>query len=195
MNIKEQIKSIIKESCFVKYDFLDYNTDKLLVIINMIAEAFKHDKKIIIFGNGGSAADSQHMASELVSRLKYERKPLPAISLTTDTSIITSISNDYDFNEIYSRQILALGKQGDICFAISTSGKSKNILKAVEQAKKIGMVTICLTGENGELFSNMCDYSLVVPSKDTQRIQETHITVIHVICELVEQQILLENKI
>lgn len=195
MNIKEQIKSIIKESCFVKYDFLDYNTDKLLVIINMIAEAFKHDKKIIIFGNGGSAADSQHMASELVSRLKYERKPLPAISLTTDTSIITSISNDYDFNEIYSRQILALGKQGDICFAISTSGKSKNILKAVEQAKKIGMVTICLTGENGELFSNMCDYSLVVPSKDTQRIQETHITVIHVICELVEQQFVVENKI
>jgi D-sedoheptulose 7-phosphate isomerase len=145
----------------------------------------------LIAGNGGSAADAQHFAGEIVGRFKKERKGYPAIALTTDASIITSWANDYDFNTIFSRQIEALGKEGDVFLGISTSGNSKNIIEAVKKAKEMGIFCICLLGKDGGELKNLTDLSIIIPSDNTPRIQECHIMIIHIICEELEKSFLI----
>ena len=150
-----------------------------------IAEAFKAGRKLLLFGNGGSAADAQHIAAEFMNRFLIERPPLPAIALTTDTSVLTSIANDYAFDEIFSKQVKALGKKGDVALGITTGGSSGNVLKALRAAKKLGMTTIALTGEGGKAAS-LSDIALQVPSRSTPRIQEAHIAVGHILCDLTD---------
>jgi D-sedoheptulose 7-phosphate isomerase len=178
-----------KESGEVKTRFLKDNLPKLLDMIKLIAHAFEAGNKLFLFGNGGSAADAQHLAAELVNRYVMDRPPLPAIALTTDTSILTSISNDFSFNEIFAKQLKALGKEGDVAFGISTSGNSSNIIKAFEVAKEMRMKTVALTGNDGGAIAKMADISLIVPSTSTPRIQEVHILVGHILCEMVEHSL------
>ena len=159
----------------------------LLETASLIVKALQDNKKILICGNGGSAADSQHFAAELTGRYKRERKGLCAIALSTDTSALTAIGNDYGYDYVFSRQVEALAMQGDVLIGISTSGNSKNIINAIEVAKKIGCITISLSGKNGGIIKNLCDYSLIAPSDDTPRIQEIHILCIHILCELIER--------
>lgn len=155
-------------------------------ISKTVIKTYKSGGKIFIAGNGGSAADAQHIAAELVSRFYKERKALAAESLTVNTSNITAIANDYDFSEIFSRQLEANGRKGDIFWGISTSGNSKNIISAVIKAKELGMRIIGFTGKDGGEMANMCDFIIKIPSKDTPRIQENHILIAHIICEIVE---------
>lgn len=184
--MKDHIVKVFKESCRVKEAFLNDNLGRLVNVIDVLTAALKAGNKILIFGNGGSAADSQHIAAEFVNRFIIERPPLPAIALTTDTSVITSIGNDYDFSEIFAKQIRALGLPGDVAWGISTSGNSPNVQKALEQAKKMGLVTLAFTGKDGGTIAQIADLSLNVSSNSTARIQETHITAGHAICELVD---------
>lgn len=153
---------------------------------NIIVESFKKGGKLLIAGNGGSAADSQHFATELVGRFKKERRALPAIALTANTSILTAIANDYSFDKVFSRQIEALAKNGDVFFAISTSGNSANIVEGIRAAKKIGCLVIGLTGKAGGKMKDICDILINVDFDDTPRIQENHILIIHSICEIIE---------
>lgn len=178
-----------KESGEVKTRFLKENLPKLLDMIKLISHAFEAGNKLFLFGNGGSAADAQHLAAEFVNRYVMDRPPLPAIALTTDTSILTSISNDFSFNEIFAKQLKALGKEGDVAFGISTSGNSSNIIKAFEVAKEMRMKTVALTGNDGGAIAKMADISLIVPSTSTPRIQEVHILVGHILCEMVERSL------
>ena len=178
-----------KESSEIKTRFLRENLPKFLDIIKLVSHAFESGNKIFFFGNGGSAADAQHLAAEFVNRYVMERPPLPAMALTTDTSILTSISNDIAFEEIFSKQLRALGKEGDVAIGISTSGSSPNIIKAFEVGKEMGMKRIAFTGNNGGAISKMADYSLIVPSTSTPRIQEVHILVGHILCEMVEHSL------
>ncbi len=161
--------------------------DLLEKVATLMAEAFNRDGKVLVFGNGGSAADSQHFAAELVGRFERERRPLRALALTVNTSCLTCIGNDYGFDDIFSRQLEAHGSKGDIAFAISTSGNSPNILKAVAKAKELGLITIGMTGENGGRLKDSADHCLCAPSSRTARIQEAHITIIHILCGLVEE--------
>ena len=184
--MKDHLVKLFKESCRVKEAFINDNLNKLVKVIKVLTAALKAGNKIMIFGNGGSAADAQHIAAEFVNRFIIERPPLPAIALTTDTSVITSIGNDYDFSEIFAKQIRALGQQGDVAWGISTSGNSPNVLKGLELAKKMGLVTLAFTGKDGGAIAQVADVSLNVSSNSTARIQETHITAGHAICELVD---------
>ena len=183
------IQKRFKESSEVKARFLKENLSKLLEVIKLISHTFEAGNKLFFFGNGGSAADAQHFAAEFVNRYIMDRPPLPAIALTTDTSILTSISNDMAFNDIFSRQIKALGKEGDVAVGISTSGNSSNVIKAFEAAKEIGMKTVALAGNDGGVLAKIADISLVVSSNSTPRVQETHILVGHLLCEMVEHQL------
>jgi len=189
MKLYNHIYEQINESINVKNEI--YNNKEIISLIDDIISktinAYKNDNKILIAGNGGSAADSQHFAAELIGRFKFERKSLNAISLSTDTSIITSIGNDYNFSQIFSRQIESQGNPGDIFFAISTSGNSDNILKALHQSKKNKMFSIGLSGESGGKMKELCDICICVPSNDTARIQESHILIEHIICSEVEK--------
>jgi D-sedoheptulose 7-phosphate isomerase len=182
----DYIVNVFKESNRVKDIFLNENLGKIVQVVDVVTAALKAGHKILLFGNGGSAADAQHIAGEFVNRFLIERPPLPAIALTTDTSVMTSISNDYDFSDVFSKQIRAIGQAGDIAWGMSTSGSSPNCVKAFEAAKKVGMITIGLTGKDGGEIARMVDYSLNVSSGNTPRIQEAHITASHVICELVD---------
>ncbi len=184
--MEDHIVKIFKESSHLKDVFVGENLDGIVNVVEVITAALKAGNKILLFGNGGSAADAQHLAAEFVNRFVIERPPLPAIALSTDTSIITSIGNDYDFSEIFSKQIRAIGQAGDVALGISTSGSSQNVIKALEVAKKMGMVTIGLTGKDGGEIAKIVDYSLNVSSNSTPRIQEVHITVGHVICEMID---------
>lgn len=175
-----------KENSEVKTRFLRENLPKLIDVIKLVSHAFESGNKIFFFGNGGSAADAQHLAAEFVNRFVMDRPPLPAMALTTDTSILTSISNDDTFDEIFAKQLRALGKEGDVAVGISTSGNSPNIIKAFEVAKEMGMKRVALAGNNGGAISKMADLSLVVPSTSTPRIQEVHILIGHILCEMVE---------
>jgi D-sedoheptulose 7-phosphate isomerase len=154
---------------------------------SLISTALTHGNKLLVMGNGGSAADSQHFVAEIVGRFKMERRALPAVALTTDTSILTAIGNDYGFESIFSRQVEALAAPGDVVIGLSTSGNSPNVLKALTAARECGCRTIGLLGKDGGSIKAACDLSLVVPSTDTPRIQEGHITVIHIVCDLVEK--------
>lgn len=184
--MEDHIIKTFKESIRVKEAFVNENLSKLVSIVEAVTGALKGGNKVLIFGNGGSAADAQHIAAEFINRFVIERPPLPAIALTTDASVITSIGNDYDFSEIFSKQIRAIGQPGDIAWGISTSGNSANVLKGLEAAKKLGLVAIAFTGKDGGNIAKIADLSVNVPSSVTARIQEVHITAGHVICDLVD---------
>jgi D-sedoheptulose 7-phosphate isomerase len=182
-----------KESAEVKKRFLKENLPKLIDGIKLISHAFEAGNKLFFFGNGGSAADAQHLAAEFVNRYIMDRPPLPAIALTTDTSILTSVSNDMAFNQIFAKQLRALGKEGDVAIGISTSGNSSNVIKAFEVAKEMGIKTVALTGNDGGMLAKIADISLTVPSTSTPRIQETHILIGHILCEMAEHYLFLKS--
>jgi D-sedoheptulose 7-phosphate isomerase len=184
--VKKIIQKALRESIGVKEDFIKENTTKITFFAEKIALALTSDRKLLLCGNGGSAADAQHIAAEFINRYELERPPLPAIALTTDTSILTSVGNDYSFDEIFSKQVKALGVEGDVLLAISTSGNSANVIEAVKAAKSLGIFTVGLTGGEGGQLTRLVDLSMVVKSNVTARIQETHILVGHIICELVD---------
>ncbi len=186
--MKDKIFKAFEESIRVKKDFItETNIDKIFEVSKIIANAFNEGKKLILFGNGGSATDSSHIAAEFINRFKRDRPGLPAISLNTDMAVITSIANDYDFSEVFAKQLKAIAEEGDVVIAISTSGSSINILKAMDVAKKKGLITIAFTGIKGEKFASKATFAFVVPSDNTPRIQETHITIGHTICQMVEE--------
>lgn len=185
--MRDEIRQIIIDSIKTKERVLSEDIDIIIDITNVIIDAFKSGKKLLIFGNGGSAADAQHIASEFINRFRLERMSLPAIALTTDTSTLTSISNDYNFDRVFSRQIESLANEGDIVLGISTSGNSRNVVSALKKAKEKKTITIGFTGESGGEMKDLCDYIFTAPSSTTPRIQEAHITVGHIICELVEK--------
>jgi D-sedoheptulose 7-phosphate isomerase len=189
MNRIEKIKEIANESAVVKSRFFADHAGEVAEAASLLIEAIKSGKKILLFGNGGSAADAQHIAAELVNRYRQDRPAWAAIALTTDSSILTSISNDSSFEEIFSRQIEALGQPGDVAVAISTSGNSPNIVKAVETARQLGLRTIGLLGNDGGQVGKLVELPLVVESRQTPRIQETHITIGHILCELIEGEL------
>lgn len=175
-----------------------YNNDSFLnevqKIITCCTNALSAGKKILFAGNGGSAADSQHLAAELVSRLKFDRPALRAISLTVDTSALTAIGNDYGYKYVFSRQIAALGDEGDVFFAISTSGNSENILTALQEAQQRKLITVGFTGKSGGKMKDMCTHILCIPSQETPKIQEGHILLGHIICECIESALFSQLK-
>ena len=185
----DEIITIFRESADTKVRFAEGNAAKIEVVVHVLVKALQNGKKLLIFGNGGSAADAQHIAAEFVNRYMVERDPLPALALTTDTSILTSISNDTGFDDVFARQIAALGNEGDIAWGITTSGTSPNIVRAFETARKLGLITLGFTGKDGGEVASLVDYNLNVESPSTPRIQETQLTLAHVICELVEKRI------
>jgi len=184
-----EIIAIFRESADTKVRFAQDNAARIEEVVQVIVKALQSGNKLLIFGNGGSAADAQHIAAEFVNRYKLERGPLPALALTTDTSILTSISNDTGFDDVFARQIAALGSAVDVAWGITTSGTSPNIIRAFETARKLGLITLGLTGKDGGEVASLVDYNLHVASPNTPRIQETQLTLAHVICELVEKRI------
>jgi D-sedoheptulose 7-phosphate isomerase len=188
--MKERAIKAFEESASVKQQFVRDHADRIVQVVKLIATAFREGRKVLLFGNGGSATDAAHIAAEFVGRYHRERAPLPAIALATDVATITCIANDYGYDELFARQILAHGQKGDIAIAISTSGNSSNVLKGVEAARAIGLTTIAWTGGTGGKLAGMVEYAFIVPSKVTARIQESHITLGHVLCELIEEQLL-----
>ncbi|MGE5190257.1 MAG: SIS domain-containing protein [Gemmatimonadota bacterium] len=183
--MKDAIARMLKEGADLRLQMIDSMSADIAAAAKAIADAFKAGRKLLLFGNGGSAADAQHIAAEFMNRFLIERPPLPAIALTTDTSILTSISNDYAFDDVFSKQLKALGRKGDVAMGITTSGSSANVLKALRVARKMGMIAIVLTGDGGKAAS-LADIALSVPSRSTPRIQEAHIAVGHVLCELTD---------
>jgi len=189
--LKNEIENIIRES---QAAIGKIPVDKVQEAADEIFSTLENGNKLLICGNGGSAADSQHFAAELVGRFEKEKQPLPAISLTTDTSILTAVANDYGYDNVFAKQVKALGEKGDILFAISTSGNSPNVLKAVELAKTIGMKSISLTGKDGGKIAGISDIDINIPVFSTARVQEAHITVIHIICKIIEDKMLAKIK-
>ena len=189
--MKEYIKDQIKKSYETKQDI--YNNEDLLNKIEDVAkkcvELYKGDKKTILAGNGGSAADAQHIAAELVGRYGFDRPSIPSLALTTDTSNLTAIGNDYGYDQVFSRQLDGMGQSGDIFIGISTSGNSQNIINAFEVAKKKNILSVALVGKDGGEMAKMADIALVVPSDSTPRIQESHILIGHIICDIIEKEI------
>ncbi|MEW6101807.1 MAG: D-sedoheptulose 7-phosphate isomerase [Candidatus Omnitrophota bacterium] len=184
--MRERIKEIILESIQVKEELLRNHVGKILEIAKIMLDTLKKGGKVILFGNGGSASDCQHIAAELIGRFKKDRSALAAIALTTNTSVLTSLANDYGYEIVFSKQIEALGNKNDVAIGISTSGKAKNVACGIKQAKKMGIKTIALTGGDGGDLAKLADVSLIVPSGITARVQESHITIAHIICELIE---------
>ncbi len=192
--MKEFVKKQLAKSALVKINLAEgKQVDVIVSIAKTIIKAFRSNKKVLLFGNGGSAADAQHIAAEWVGRFYKDRKSLPAMALTTDSSIITAVANDYGFENLFSRQIEGLANRGDVAIGITTSGTSPNVLKAFVEAKRKGVVTIGLTGEKGKSLVKKVDYCLVIPSEYTPRVQEGHITALHIICEIIEKE-LFSNK-
>ncbi len=180
------VEKIFADSIMVKQETLKNNLSAIIKSSQSIIEAFQNGHKLFFCGNGGSAADSQHIAAEFVGRFQKERRAWPAIALTTDTSALTALGNDYSFDIVFSRQLEALGQKGDVLVAISTSGNSKNVLEAVKRAKTLGIKTIGVTGGTGGQLALLSDIAIVAASAKTARIQETHLCIFHSICELVE---------
>ena len=178
------------ESAEVKRHFARDHADKIVQVAQLIGRAFQTGHKVLLFGNGGSATDAAHIAAEFVGRYKRERTPFPAIALATDIAAITCIANDYGFDELFARQVRAHGQAGDVAIAISTSGNSPNVLRGVEAAKAMGLTTVAWTGGSGGKLASLVEYAFVVPSTVTARIQENHITLGHVLCELIEDHVL-----
>ena len=182
------VEDIFQESIRTKQSALEDNKAKIVSAAQMIVKALKKNGKIIFFGNGGSAADSQHIAAEFIGRFQKERRALAAVALTTDTSILTALGNDYGFDCVFSRQIEGIAQKGDIAFGISTSGRSKNVIAGIKKAKSKGLSTVSLTGSHGGKLAGLTDVSLIVSAQNTARVQEAHICIAHAICELVENQ-------
>jgi D-sedoheptulose 7-phosphate isomerase len=183
------VQRMLADSLQTKTRFFSENAARLADVAEVIAHGFRSGRKVLVFGNGGSASDAQHIAAEFVGRFLPDRKALPAISLSTDTSILTSIGNDYGFDAVFERQVDALGEPGDTALAISTSGNSSNVLRGIEAARKKGMYTVGLTGESGGQMDGMVEVLFRVPSRKTPRIQETHIMAAHILCELVDRML------
>lgn len=192
--MRDRIQDILLESIHVKEEILRSGISQVKGIADLIIESLKKGGKVILFGNGGSAADAQHIAAEFIGRFKKDRTALAAISLTTNTSVLTSLANDYGYEVVFAKQIEALGQKNDIAIGISTSGKAKNVALGIKQARKNGLKTIALTGGDGGELAKLADVSFVVPSPITARVQEAHITIGHIICELVEQTLCQEQK-
>lgn len=185
----KNITAQLEDSASVKRKMMVSCVDSIVSAAKLMIGTIKSGAKILLCGNGGSAADSQHLAAELVSKLKLERSAIPAIALTTNTSTLTAVANDYDFSQIFVRQLEAFGKRNDLLIGISTSGNSEDVLKAVDYAHKNGLRTIVITGGNGGNLAGKGDVDIIVPSEDVQRIQEAHITVGHILCDILEQSI------
>ncbi|MEW5722727.1 MAG: D-sedoheptulose 7-phosphate isomerase [Thermodesulfobacteriota bacterium] len=183
--MREKVLAALAESARLKTEAQN-QADRMIQAAGLIADSFSRGGRLLLCGNGGSAADSQHLAAEFVNRFQIERPPLPALALTTDTSVLTSIGNDYSFNEVFTKQIKALGRSGDVIWSLSTSGTSPNVVAALSLARSMGLSIIAMTGLGGGDMKMYADVLLEVPSTATPRIQEVHITMGHVICELVD---------
>lgn len=188
-NIENKIKSLVSDSIRVKQALLadEALLQRMESVTQAMVKSLKADKKILFCGNGGSAADAQHIAAELSGRFYHDREPLYAEALHVNTSYLTAVANDYSYDEVYSRLVRAKGREGDILFGISTSGNSTNIIEALETARDQGMITVGLTGKTGGKMAGLCDFLLNVPSTDTPRIQECHILIGHILCQLTEE--------
>ncbi|WP_297446045.1 D-sedoheptulose 7-phosphate isomerase [Desulfurobacterium sp.] len=187
--MKELIYYSFLESADLKRNFIEENKEYLFLIFSKVVERIRNGGKILLCGNGGSAADSQHIAAELVGRFLLDRRALPAVALTTDTSILTAVGNDFGFDAIFERQVEALGNENDVLIGISTSGNSENVIRAVMKAKEKGILTVGVLGKDGGRLKDLVDYPVVVKSFSTPRIQEVHITIGHVLCDFIEKSL------
>ncbi len=188
-DFKKEIEDIASESRRVTSDFFDSNLENLMNVGEVLSECIRNSGKLLIFGNGGSAADADHFAGELVNRFEREREGYPALSLGTSSSVITSVANDSDYSLIFARQIEALGEKGDTAIGITTSGRSPNVIKGIDTAGAQGLTTVALLGSNGNPLEQKADYRFMVPSTSTPRIQEVHIKIIHTLCFLIEERL------
>ena len=185
----EDVIEAFETSADVKNAFIRTHGERVIEVGQLLIRAFRENKKVMLFGNGGSATDASHIAAEFVGRYRRDREPLSALALGTDMAAVTCIANDYDFSDIFSRQIQAHGRKGDVAIAISTSGNSLNVIRGVEAAHERGLVTVGWTGAGGGKLADVVDYCFTVPSSVTARIQECHITLGHVLCELIEERL------
>ena len=185
----EQIKQYLYESAKVKREIADTLSDKIAFAVDAVYKTIVEGGKVLLMGNGGSAGDAQHIAAELVGRFKKERKAIPALALTVDTSSLTALGNDYGFETIFERQIEAIANKDDAVIGISTSGNSENVVRAIQKANSMGAYTIGLLGNNGGKLKEIVNLPIVIPSNDTARIQEVHITIGHIICEIIEEDL------
>jgi D-sedoheptulose 7-phosphate isomerase len=193
MPLLTRLQEAVAESLRVKSQFMVEQKEAVVAAARLLAEALRAGGKLLIFGNGGSAADAQHLAAEFVNRFQVERPPLAALALTTDSSILTSIGNDYEFNEVFAKQVRALGRPGDVAWGISTSGASANVVRAMQAAREAGLKRLALSGGDGGPLAQEADVALIVHSRVTARVQEVHITVGHVLCDLVDFQLFPEK--
>jgi D-sedoheptulose 7-phosphate isomerase len=191
--MRHAIIEAFEESIRAKRAFLNDGLEVLEAAIEAVTDCFRKGNKVLLFGNGGSAADAQHIAAEFVNRFRIERPPLPAIALTTDSSALTSIANDYGYVDVFAKQVRALGKAGDVAIAISTSGNAANVLAALEVCKQLNITTVGLTGSGGKMTGHVDHLLCVSATRNTARIQETHILIGHVICEMVDDKLFPSN--
>ena len=181
-----RLARMVEESILLKEQFFSRHGEQVLAAAELLARVFEAGGRVLIFGNGGSAADAQHLAAEFVNRFQVERPPLAALALTTDTSILTAVANDYDFREVFAKQVRALGRPGDLAWGISTSGNSPNVVAGLDTARELGLATLALSGGDGGPVAAAAEMALTVPSRNTPRVQEVHITIGHVLCDLVD---------
>ncbi len=186
MDLVARLQAAVDESIGLKKRFVAAQGEAVVAAAQMLAEVFKAGGKVLLFGNGGSAADAQHLAAEFVNRFQVERPPLSALALTTDTSILTAVANDYDFIQVFAKQVRALGRPGDLALGLSTSGNSPNVVEGLKAARELGLKTLALSGRDGGPVAQAAELALIVPSRNTARIQEVHITIGHVLCDLVD---------
>ncbi len=186
----ELARKAFEDSADVKRRFIGHYAEQIVAVATLMTRALREGRKVLLFGNGGSATDASHLAGEFLGRYQRDRAAFPAIALSSDPATVTCIANDYGYDEVFARQIRGYGQKGDIAIAISTSGNSPNVLKAVEAARALGLVTIAWTGRGGGKLAGLAEYSFVVPSPVTARIQECHITLGHVLCELIDEGLL-----
>jgi D-sedoheptulose 7-phosphate isomerase len=186
MSLETRFREAFNESIDLKRRVLDIQGPQVVAAARLLAQVFQAGGKVLIFGNGGSAADAQHLAAEFVNRFQVERPPLAALALTTDTSILTAVANDYDFGQVFAKQVRALGRPGDLAWGISTSGNSANVVAGLDAARELGMKTLALSGGGGGPVPAGADLAIIVPSRNTPRVQEVHITIGHVLCDLVD---------
>ena len=189
MPLMARLQEAVAETVRLQQRFLEEQGEAVVAAARMIAAVLRAGGRVFIFGNGGSAADAQHLAAEFVNRFQVERPPLAALALTTDTSILTAVANDYDFPQVFAKQIAALARLGDLAWGISTSGGSPNVLRGLQAARELGLQTLALCGRDGGEMAQLADLSLIVRSRNTPRVQEVHITVGHVLCDLVDYQL------
>jgi len=186
MPLKARLAEAVAEANLLKNRLVAEQAQQVAEAARLLAATLKQGGKILLFGNGGSAADAQHLAAEFVNRFRIERPPLAALALTTDTSVLTSIANDYDFEEVFAKQVRALGRSEDVALGLSTSGNSPNVVRGLDAARQLGLRTLALSGGDGGPVARAAELALVVPSRSTPRIQEVHITIGHVLCDLVD---------